>query len=129
MNNPETADIHASVVVYGHEGELLTTGASGEPISWERREVKKSDKYKKIYGDGNARVNVGLSETLGGPYGFSSVQVRVSVSVSCNQDVETVREAEGMLLADCMAFVDDTMTTAHDMLCTHLDQIYDKAQQ
>jgi len=88
--------------------------------------MRQNDHMKALLGDGNARVTVGVDEAMGGPYGYSSVKVRVSVTLSCDQNAESVTKAQQICFDQCTNFVEDNISVAHTMLCAHLKANYVK---
>ena len=94
-------------------------------VSYTRTEMKQKDDYQKLLGDGNARVSVGLGEKIGGPYGYSSVDVRVNVTLTCNQDEGTLTNAAHLAFRECVAVVDDIVDKSMVMLRSHLERNYE----
>ena len=109
------------VTVRGVDGEVIDR-VGDTAFSYTRSEMKQKDEYQKLLGDGNARVSVGLGEKIGGPYGYSSVDVRINTTLTCNQDEETVRTAGHLAFRECVAVVDDIIDNSMLMLKSHLER-------
>jgi len=90
-----------------------------------KTEVKTGDLYAEVYGNGAARVSVGLGEKIGGPYGYSSVDVRVNVTLTCNQDEETLTRAAHLAFRECVSVTDDIIDKSMTMLKHHLERNYE----
>ena len=86
------------------------------------------DQYKAILGDGNARVSVGFDENIGDPNSYSSVKVRVNVTITCDQNRGTIQKAQEMAFQECVAFSDDAVKKGFDVLIAHLKQIRSKEE-
>lgn len=98
----------------------------GEPLSKGFKIVREKDEYKALLGDGNARVSVGFDENIGAPYGYSSVKIRVNVSINCDQNRDTIQKATSMAFDECVACADDVIKKAYDVLVVHLGKLYPK---
>ncbi len=117
------ATIHVEVNVLDDDGQTVSM-VGDEYASYEGTVVRNRDEFKKILGDGNARVSVSLSERMGGPYGYSSVSTNVTVTLNCNQDAATIRKAQEMAFGEAAGFTEDCFGKAMDMLRHHLSQHY-----
>jgi hypothetical protein len=115
------ASIHADVLVVDGNGNTIEK-VGDELVSWEKTVVRKKDEYKQVLGDGNARVTVSISEKIGAR-SYSNLSVHVSVTLRCNQDAETIRAAEDLAFQEAVAFMDDTVDRAYQLLTVHLDRI------
>jgi hypothetical protein len=112
---------------------LTTRDADGNPIakigdqmaSYTKTEIKQSDKYNKLVGDGLARVSIGFGEKIGGPYGYSSVDVRVNVTLTCNQDEKTLTDASHLAFQECINVADDIVDQSMTVLRNHLERNYE----
>jgi len=80
-------------------------------------------KYRKLLGDQKARAHCGIRETLGGP-AFSSVQITLSAELTCNQDEQTIRQAQVLMYEECLPVLDDLLEDAYDGLITRLKRIH-----
>lgn len=119
------ARIDATIEIIDQD-RIPIASVNGEPASRRIQAMRTNDKYKALMGDGNARVNVGVDESIGGPYGYSSVKIRVSVTLSCDQNEETVKQAERACLDECLVFIEDNVGAAYAMLSNHLDLLYNR---
>lgn len=119
------AIIEGTVELFDADGVLVEM-VDGAIASKRVKIVRQNDQMKAIMGDGQARVSVGVDEGIGGPYGYSSVKVRVHVTLACDQNAETVTKAQQLCFDQCTGFIEDTIGVAHDMLCAHLKQHYVK---
>lgn len=117
--------IEASIDLIDPDGyPIIESG--GQLASRKVQIMRDNDKYKAILGDGNARVNVGLDESIGGPYGYSSVKIRMSVTLTCDQNAESVQQAKQYCFDECMDFIEGNLGIAHKMLVDHLERFYVK---
>lgn len=88
-----------------------------------------TDEFKKLLGDQNARVSVGLDERFSGPSGtYSSASVRVNLTLNCDQSKETIEEATKMAFDYASDFLDRHAVPAAKLLNRHLDEIYDQPE-
>lgn len=88
-----------------------------------------TDEFKKLLGDQNARVSVGLDERFSGPSGtYSSASVRVNLTLNCGQDKKTIEEATKMAFDYASDFLDRHAVPAVKLLNRHLDEIYDQPE-
>lgn len=115
------AKIYIEVLV-NNDGDLVAE-VGDKPASWERTIVRHKDEYKKIIGDGNARVSVTLSERIGAEH-YSSCSVSATVTLTCNQDQETIQRAEKMALNEGLAFLDEHVPVAWELLTQHQLLLY-----
>lgn len=78
-----------------------------------------SDAIASLIGDGKARitVSIGLDDKN---FGFGATG-HVSVSLSCNQDEATIKDAAGVARALAEEFVSDTLDSANEALQTKID--------
>lgn len=118
MNNTE---IEATIHVCDRAGELIDTVGG---VLFSREMSMSKDTYKALLGDGSAGVRIGLSEKIGGPYGYSSVRLDVSVSIRCDQSQEGIEAAQVAAYNECLAFMDNNLTNTYKMLRDHLEQNY-----
>jgi len=123
-----SAIIEAEVEIRDDRGELVTS-VGGEDASRRVQMMRPSEKYRSLLGDANSKVNVNLSESLGGPYGYSSVKLSVSVTLTCNQDPDTIQLAKQYCMDECLDFLDGNIGAAYKMLNDHLKRHYDGAMQ
>lgn len=113
--------------------DVVIKDADGIPIamvgdavaSYTRTEMNRKDEYSEIIGDGKAKLSMGLGEKIGGPYGYSSVDVRVNVTLTCNQDEKTLADAAHLAFKECIAVLDDSVDQAMAMLKVHLARNYE----
>lgn len=112
--------IHVEQTLYDSDKKLI----ADHPYSWEQTMTKDSDSYKKLIGDGNAKVAISINERIGGPYGYSSVGVNILVTVTCNQDENTIRAAEKLAFNEVAEAMDSYLPKAHQILCAHLGELY-----
>lgn len=118
MNIP-TATV---VVAITHRGLPVNT-VGGEASSFERTYYMK-DKFKELLGDGSARVSVGVDEKFNGPSGtYSSVSLRVNVTLTCDQAEKVIDKAAEEALNVGLGFLDKHASTATSMLLSHLEAI------
>lgn len=80
------------------------------------------DKYKQLLGDMQARVSMSVDEKIGGP-GYSSVGVHAAVTLSCNQDEESIKKASELAFAEAMRLVDEKVVYTYEVLLGHLRSI------
>lgn len=96
----------------------------GRPASYRRTTVKKyEDDLEKVVGNGQARVSVSLNETVGGPEAYSSVRLGVHVTLTCNQDADTIKVAHDLAFQECVGALDSTIDDAMKMLVTHIERV------
>lgn len=119
------ARIDATIEIIDHEGMIIDF-VGEQQASRKIQIMRQNDRYKALMGDAHARVNVGIDESIGGPYGYSNVKIRVSVTLVCDQNEKTIKEAEKACLDECMNFIEDNIGVAHKMLKDHLDLYYQK---
>lgn len=81
------------------------------------------DKFKELLGDGQARVSIGMDERIAGPH-YSSVSIRVNISVNCNQSAETIEAATELLSDEAMAYLEGHYEVAVERLREHLNHLY-----
>jgi hypothetical protein len=112
---------HLEIVVRDDNGDVIDK-VGDEFASWERTIFMK-DKFRQLIGDSGARVSISVSERIGGPYGYSSVSVNVTVTLSCDQNVATVREAEQQAFQEAAGFADENIEKAYAMLEAHLEKL------
>lgn len=118
MNN---AEIEATIHVCDMAGELIDR--IGDLVISREMSMSK-DTYKALLGDGSANVRVGLSEKMGGPYGYSSVRLDVSVSIRCDQSSDAISAAQTAAYNECLAFMDNHLTNTYALLKDHLEKNY-----
>ena len=88
-----------------------------------------ADEFKKLLGDQNARVSVGVDEKFSGPSGtYSSASVRVTISLNCNQTKETIDKATELAFGYASDFLDRHAVPAAKLLGRHLDEIYNQPE-
>lgn len=100
--------------------DILDYDGSRLPASKEVVIMKSNDRLEALLGDGKAKIEVGIVETMGGPYGYSSVKIQATVSLTCDQSVGKLREAQACALDECLLLIDEHIQTAHAALCEHL---------
>ena len=115
------ATIHVEVDV-NNDGDPLYE-VNGKPASWERTIVRQKDEFKKILGDGNARTSITVSERVGAEH-YSSCSISCTVTLTCNQDKATIERAKEMALNEGLAFLDENIPVAWNMLDTHQRLLY-----
>jgi hypothetical protein len=81
------------------------------------------DEYKQLLGDAQARVSIGMDEKIAGPH-YSSVSIRVNITVSCDQETESIRRAQEMLTKEAMAYLEGHYEQAMERLREHLKHLY-----
>lgn len=81
------------------------------------------EKYKDLLGDGNARVSIGMDERIAGPH-YSSVSIRVNISINCDQTESSIKEASDLLTKEAMAYLEGHYEVAVERLRQHLDHLY-----
>lgn len=120
------ARIRGEVRAYDQQGMLLEN-SMGKTLSKRIESTKAEDKFTALVQDGGgAQVTVGIDEKMGGPYGYSSVQINVSVTLICDQTVAAIEAAKQLALDECLVFVEDHFGTTHHMLCDHLERYYNR---
>lgn len=115
---PGHYEINQSVMAYDANGDLIPA------LSKETKIVRTNDEYKKIIGDGNARVSVGLDESIGGPYGYSSVKLRFNITMACDQNRDSIQKASELGFQEGVQFLEDHVESAHKLLVSHLERVY-----
>lgn len=118
-----TAMIEASVEITDPDGNVIVD-VDGQSASRKVQIMRENDRYKRILGDANAKINVNLSESIGGPYGYSSVKISVSVTLSCDQNTDSVQSAQKYCLDECVEFIESNISLAYQMLTDHLKRHY-----
>jgi hypothetical protein len=72
---------------------------------------------------GPARLTFGMEEKLSGPSGtFSTVSVRVELSVQCAQNEEQIRRAAGLLQGEVAHLADHYINPAMELLLEHVER-------
>ncbi len=83
------------------------------------------DAFKGLLGDAQARVSIGLDEKFPGPSGtYSSVGIRISVTVSCDQSKESIDKTTELAFDYASDFLDRHAVTAVRLLNKHFDAVY-----
>ena len=113
---PGYAEISANVDIYVNRERV-------PELSKEIMGMKDRDVFKKIIGDNNARVSVGIDEHMGGPYNYSGIKIRVNVTLSADQTKATIQEAEELAFQECVQFIDDHLPQAYKLLEQHLERL------
>jgi hypothetical protein len=104
------------------QGSLVNT-IDGEDATYTEIENLR-DKYKVLLGDGQARVSLGVDERVSGPHGtYSSVSVRVSVTLSCDQSEEGISKASDLAIRKASSLLDQHLPIAVRKLRRHLRAI------
>ncbi len=114
---------HVTVETKDHNGDVVDV-IRGQDVSYEQEIVLAKDKYKQLIGDGNARTSIAVATRMGGPYGYSSVSVNCSVTLTCNQDEATIQEAKMAAFQECVEFCDTTMGHCMMLLNAQLAEHY-----
>lgn len=117
--------IEADIEIIDHQGKVIIE-VDGQQASRKVQIMRTNDRLKAILGDANARVNVSLSESIGGPYGYSNVKISVSVTLACDQNAESVTKAQQFCLDSCSEFLESNVGFAHKQLTDHLARYYVK---
>lgn len=81
------------------------------------------DEFKQLLGDAQARVSIGMDEKIAGPH-YSSISIRVNITVSCDQTTESIRRAQEMLTKEGMAYLEGHYEQAVERLREHLKHLY-----
>lgn len=112
-------EIHVSVETCDRYGDLCTD----INLTWEAtmQHTKAKETFSQFAGDGKAKVSISLSEKIGGPQ-YSSVSVMVTVSLTCNQDEETINKAAGAAHTHTISLLDSYIEDALDGLHAHLER-------
>ena len=88
-----------------------------------------ADEFKKLLGDGNARVSVGVDERFSGPSGtYSSASVRVNITLNCDQSKDTIDKAAELAFEYASDFLDRHAVPTARLLKRHLDEIYNQPE-
>ncbi len=88
-----------------------------------------ADEFKKLLGDGNARVSVGVDDRFSGPSGtYSSASVRINITLNCDQSKETIDKASTLAFEYASDFLDRHAVPAAKLLKRHLDEIYNQPE-
>lgn len=88
-----------------------------------------ADEFKKLLGDQNARVSVGVDERFSGPSGtYSSASVRVSISLNCDQNKETIDAATKLAFEYASDFLDRHAVPSAKLLSKHLKEVYNQPE-
>lgn len=114
---------HVVVETLDHRGDVVDS-INGVDTSYEQEVALAKDKFKQLIGDANARTSVSVSSKMGGPYGFSSVSVSCSVTLTCNQDDKTIQEAKMAAFQEAVGFIDVTMPHCMALLNAQLEEHY-----
>lgn len=85
--------------------------------------IAKKDKYEELLGRGEGRISVTLGETLPGPIGYSSIKVSVTITLTCQQDSETMAKARGLAFEEGIDFLDTYCDKAVQVLGAHIDRV------
>ena len=101
---------HVRGTINPPDGGLLLLNHTLEGVDMDMSD----DAVASLLGDGKARVTVslGLDDKN---FGFGATG-HVSVSISCNQDEATIRDASGVARALAEEFVSDALDAANEML-------------
>lgn len=119
----DAAFIEADIELCDERGNVIVQ-VGGQDASRKVQIMRTNDKYKAILGDANAKVNVNLSESIGGPYGYSNVKISVSVTLSCDQNADSMQMAKQYCLDECLDFLQSNIGVAYEMLNDHLKMHY-----
>jgi hypothetical protein len=119
------AVIEANIEIIDNDGMVIVE-VDGQPASRKVQIMRQNDKYKAIMGDTQAKVNVNLSESIGGPYGYSNAKISVSVTLTCDQSTDSVQKAQQYCLDECVEFIETNIGLSHQMLVDHLKRHYVK---
>lgn len=84
--------------------------------------ARQNDKLAALVGDGKARVEVELAHKLGAE-NFSSVMISTRVSLTCNQDEATQKEAAQAALDAGMEFIEDNMPLCYDHITALINRL------
>lgn len=114
---------HVTVTTFDHNGDVVDSIGEHD-TTYEETIILAKDKFKQLLGDNNARVSISVSSKMGGPYGYSAVSVNCSVTLSCNQDDETIQKAKMMAFQEDISFLDETMGHCMRLLNAQLAEHY-----
>lgn len=114
---------HVVVETRDHQGDVVDS-INGVDTSYEQEVALAKDKFKQLIGDANARTSVSVSARMGGPYGYSSVSVNCSVTLTCNQDDDTIQEAKMAAFQEAFGFIDVAMPQCMALLNAQLEEHY-----
>ncbi len=103
----------------GLRGELLEESAAEFTM---KKHPTKHDALVALAGDGKAKVEVTLSEKVGGPQ-YSSLGVYVTVTLSCNQDSGTVHAASTEAHHIASALLEEYIEAGIPVLLNHIDRV------
>lgn len=85
--------------------------------------MSNKDDFKQLLGDAQTRVSIGMDEKIAGPH-YSSISIRVNITVSCDQSTDTIRRAQEMLTKEGMAYLEGHYEQAVERLREHLKHLY-----
>lgn len=88
----------------------------------------KHDALAALAGDSKARVEVTLSEKIGGP-SYSSLGVYVTVTLTCNQDQSTVFKASTEAHHVASALLEEYIEAGIPVLFNHIDKLGEAARK
>lgn len=119
MNTP-TATIEVETL--DRHGIVLKV--DGKPTTYKQVHYMK-DEFKQLLGDAQARVSIGVDERFSGPSGsYSSVSVRVNITLSCDQSQAKIDAATKMAFDYASGFLDGHAVPAMKLLNKHLETMY-----
>jgi hypothetical protein len=81
------------------------------------------DEFKKMLGNAQARVSIGMDEKIAGPH-YSSVSIRVNITASCDQSAEVIRDMQELLTKEAMTYLEGHYEAAVERLRQHIDHLY-----
>lgn len=106
--------IRASVETRDLAGNVIDDVESSWEATMTTKHPTKHDALASLLGDGKAKVEVTLSDKVGGP-AYSSTTVYVTITLSCNQDEKTVMraasEAQTMAASLLSEYIEDASKT------------------
>lgn len=109
----------------GNKNVLYTIGqhiATYHDTHYESTMTPKDD-FKKLLGDAQARVSIGMDEKIAGPH-YSSVSIRINITASCDQKTDVIREMQELLTKEAMAYLEGHYEVAVERLRDHLKHLY-----
>lgn len=109
----------------GLDGAVIESAAMEATM---QKHPTKHDALTALAGDGKAKVEVTLSEKIGGPQ-YSSLGIYVTVTLSCNQDTGTVHKASTEAHHIASALLEEYVEAGIPVLFNHIDKLGDKARK
>ncbi len=113
-------EIHVAVTTLDDRGNLLHDITATWEASMPKHPTKHDD-LAALEGNGRAKIGFELNEKIGGP-GYSSVGVHISISLTCNQDIETATRGVALCQEVVTGLMDSYVDSHVQILQNHVER-------